>query len=235
MKARNSPRPASKVSFAVDRDEIDISSEWVDEVLRRQPAGVKQARSTVQPSATVASPASVAQNATVEPKPRVENNATEEQNATVAENTTVVHEDTVEAPAPVAGNATVAYTATVAISKSEKIKPLRKITDGLTPAQFTLYSLMYSHGEPEGGEDSSRLYRGGYKDLCDLSGLSKRGVQNVIRELLDKRVIELHQAPGYHRTQTSVYRVFAEREVMSAWWNAGFRYAVGKGKALRGA
>lgn len=229
MKARNSPRPASKVSFAVDRDEIDISSEWVDEVLRRQPAAAKRQGSTVKPDATVAQSATVEPNASVESDVTVKDTSTDTSSATVAQLRSVAENTSV------ANHATVAYTATVAISKTTGVKPLRKITDGLTPAQFTLYSLMYTHGEPAQGREESRLYRGGYKDLCDLSGLSKRGVQNVIRELLEKRVIELHQAPGYHRTQTSVYRVLAEREVLNAWWSAGFRYAVGKGRVLRGA
>lgn len=89
---------------------------------------------------------------------------------------------------------------------------------------------MYQAGEP--AEASARLYRGGYADLCRLAGLSKRGIQNVIAELQRKTAISIYQQPGYHRTQTSVYRVHTPEAVLSDWASRGLRYAVGKSKTL---
>jgi hypothetical protein len=90
---------------------------------------------------------------------------------------------------------------------------------------------MLEQGEPNPGL-GRRLYRGGYVDLCRLTGLSKRGIQNAVAELLKKSVLSIHQAPGYHRTQTTVYEVPAEDLVLKAWMERGYRYAIGKSKTL---
>ena len=69
-------------------------------------------------------------------------------------------------------------------------------------------------------------------DLVRLTGLSKRGIQNVIAELQAKSVITIHQAPGYHRSQTTVYEVPAEQTILDRWFTKGLRYASGKSKNL---
>jgi hypothetical protein len=112
-----------------------------------------------------------------------------------------------------------------------RLRPIRRVTDGLTPGQFAVYRLMFEQGEPQPGL-AGRLYRGGYVDLCRLTGLSKRGIQNAVAELIRKAVLSIHQAPGYHRTQTTVYQVPAEEAVLKTWFAAGLRYAVGKSKTL---
>jgi hypothetical protein len=81
-------------------------------------------------------------------------------------------------------------------------------------------------------EDGLRLYRGGYNDICAQTGLSKRGVQNIIAELIEKAAISRHQAPGYHRSQVSVYRVLSDDEILQGWQSRELRYAVGKSKTL---
>jgi len=93
---------------------------------------------------------------------------------------------------------------------------------------------MYEKGEAETEEPASRLrlFRGGYLDLCRLTGLSKRGVQNVVAELQAKHVISIRQAPGHHKTQTTIYAVPREEAVLEGWWSRGLEYAVGKGKTL---
>jgi hypothetical protein len=110
------------------------------------------------------------------------------------------------------------------------MRPLRRITDGLTPGQYSVYSLMLTDAQSEGAED--RIYRGGYADLCRLTGLSKRGIQNVIAELQEKSVIRLHTAPGHHRLQTSAYVVPNPDTVLAGWFKLGWRFAVGKSKRL---
>jgi hypothetical protein len=109
-------------------------------------------------------------------------------------------------------------------------RPIRRITDALTPGQYAVYSLMFEAGESVEGGD--HIYRGGYADLCRLTGLSKRGIQNIVGELQEKFVIQIHQAPGYHRTETSAYRVPAAEHVLSLWFSRGLRYALGKSKTL---
>jgi hypothetical protein len=89
---------------------------------------------------------------------------------------------------------------------------------------------MYEAGEP--APNGAHIYRGGYADLCRLTGLSKRGIQNIVGELQQKNVIRIHQAPGYHRTETSAYRVPAAAEVVNAWLSNGLRFALGKSKTL---
>lgn len=79
---------------------------------------------------------------------------------------------------------------------------------------------------------TDRIYRGGYADLCRLTGLSKRGVQNVIGELQEKTVIRLHTAPGHHRSQTSIYEVPQPTSVLEKWYATGWRFAAGKSKRL---
>lgn len=105
---------------------------------------------------------------------------------------------------------------------------MRSIADGLTPGQFVVYTQMYQRGE--GGEE--RIYTGGYHDLCSATGLSKRGVQNIIAELQEKHALKLERAPGHHRTQVSVYRVPSERDVLAGWYADGYRFVVGKGRVL---
>lgn len=292
--ARKSAKSRHKLSFAVDRSEIDISSDWVEAVMEgpaTNPARVpgrdpspapapaalpkndvnppfsisEKNTATVEPVATVVDSAPVEINATVDSNSSVANNAAVEKNATAAENTTgalfevpdgatvvntatvqvespytatVEDKATVDKPATVAINtpveldATVENPATVESSKrTVRLRPIQRITDGLTPGQYSVYSLMYERGEDKDGK-GTRLFRGGYVDLVRLTGLSKRGIQNVIAELQAKTVIGIHQAPGYHRSQTTVYEVPAEQMVIERWFAKGLRYASGKSKNL---
>ncbi len=91
---------------------------------------------------------------------------------------------------------------------------------------------MFESGEAQDGAGEVRIYRGGYADLCRLTGLSKRGIQNIVGELQEKSVIGIHQAPGYHRTETSAYRVPAASAVVREWHARGWRFALGKSKTL---
>jgi len=112
-----------------------------------------------------------------------------------------------------------------------RLRPIRRVTDGLTPGQFAVYIQMHEQGDPQPGQ-GGRLFRGGYLDLCRLTGLSKRGVQNVVAELQAKAVIAIQQAPGHHKTQTTVYWVKGEEAILAGWFASGWRYAAGKGKTL---
>jgi hypothetical protein len=114
--------------------------------------------------------------------------------------------------------------------RSWKLRPLRRITDGLTPGQYAVYSLLSENTCAV--EDEERLYRGGYADIGRLTGLSKRGIQNVIGELQQKDVIRLHTAPGHHRLQTSAYVVPKPEAVLAAWFARGWRFSTGKSKRL---
>ena len=84
----------------------------------------------------------------------------------------------------------------------------------------------------ESEEGGGKLFRGGYADLCRLTGMSKRGIQNVIAELQQKSVIQLHTPPGHHRLQTSAYLIPPAAAVLECWAAKGWRYAVGKSKTL---
>jgi hypothetical protein len=110
-------------------------------------------------------------------------------------------------------------------------RPIVRVTDGLTPGQYAVYSLMYEAGE-SAAVGSVRVYKGGYADLGRLTGLSKRGVQNVVAELQAKLVIRIHQQPGYRRTETSAYLVPDSDDVLRRWFSEGWRHALGKSKAL---
>lgn len=176
-----------------------------------------------------------------------------ENSTTVAELATVESESTVEngdrgaffssvTPNPVEQNATVeevttgTSSSTGALSSStkdhriSKPRPILRVTDGLTPGQYAVYSLMFEAGEGNGG--NSRIYKGGYADLGRLTGLSKRGIQNIVAELQAKQVIRIHQQPGYHRTETSAYLVPDADSVVRAWFANGWRHALGKSKTL---
>ncbi len=293
--ARKSAKSRHKLSFAVDRSEIDISSDWVQAVMEPPPPAPRvpatppgsvvesinpsfssdsENSATVEPAATVAHTTPVANNAAVEFNSSVANNAAVANNATAEENTTgalfgvfkdatvennatVEHnytatveqiatvarpvkdatvEDiaTVVDNAPVAFSTTVAFRATVGVpapKRTVRLRPIQRITDGLTPGQYSVYSLMFERGETREAS-TVRLFRGGYVDLVRLTGLSKRGIQNVIAELQAKSVISIHQAPGYHRSQTTVYDVPHEQAVLDRWFAKGLRYASGKSKNL---
>lgn len=279
MKSVSKARSKHKLSFAVNREDIDISSDWVQAIM--QPASapkslreggkaiVDEKTATVAENATVAAGATVENPATAAKNPTEENNATVENKttvekkatgarfggrfiATVAENATVAQSGVpagsalspgkpvrIEQPATVVEKATVAENATVALSKRPavaparmlRLRPIRRVTDGLTPGQYAVYSLMYERGEEAIGS-AARIYRGGYLDICRLTGLSKRGVQNVIAALQAKAVIGIEQAPGHHKSQTTIYRVASEQQVLESWFALGLRYAAGKSKNL---
>ena len=255
MKPKTS-KPRKKLSFAVDRDEIDISTEWVNAVMGPAGAAASPPREPVffapkANNATGAETATEAGSSTGAENPTVEKKATDGQSATpaVVDQATVAVLAPVEESAPVektveAGQSTVAnFTAveddapvvdiaTVAPARKPRPRPIRRVTDGLTTGQYAVYSLMFEHGAGEGGA-GERLYRGGYADLCALTGLSKRGIQNVVGELQQKGVIWRKQMPGHHRTETSSYAVPAPEAVVSAWLARGVRFAFGKSKTLR--
>jgi hypothetical protein len=232
MKAKKSAS-RKKLSFAVDREEIEINSDWVSAVM------APQAQRTEAPVFFDGK----ANNTTVE------ENSTGEQIAPGEMDTPVVVNAPVDQDAPVSNTATVVATepapqgpqqdaatdentTTVAYNALRgRPRPIRRITDGLTPGQYAVYSLMYENGA-SGADSGARIYRGGYADLGALTGLSKRGIQNVVAELQRKRVISLEQAPGHHRSQTSVYRVPAAAIVLETWFGEGWRYALGKSKVL---
>jgi hypothetical protein len=88
---------------------------------------------------------------------------------------------------------------------------------------------MYEEGQ---GSQSPRIYTGGYADLRSLTGLSKRGIQNIVAELQSKQVITVHHKPGYHRTETTSYLVPDAETVVQTWFARGWRHALGKSKAL---
>jgi hypothetical protein len=270
MKAKKAAPPRRRVSFAVDRDEIDISSDWVQAVMATPATPSPHPETTPAPpvlaasllnNATGAENAAGAPDATVEQCSSVENAASVAHDVSVAANTPVEEQATVAAsveviettaPAPrhlddatveqeesVAGFSTVDATeltstelhlAPLPSTRKPRPRPIHRITDGLTPGQYAVYSLMFEAGEPDPGGD--RIYSGGYADLCRLTGLSKRGIQNIVAELKAKSVIRLHQAPGYHRTETSAYRVPPAAAVLNQWLSLGLRFAIGKSKTL---
>jgi len=324
MKAKRTAPPRRRVSFAVDRDEIEINSDWVDAVMSpvaapplpevspamlvpfpapqsavansaleameapgapyaagvpikatihpgpqaepiQPPAagslffapeennatGAKSATDErcipVENSAAVDKLAPVAQITAVENQSSVEESATIAESATVEDKSTVEHRDRGAVLQPpvfisVENNATAADIATGApISTGEEFvsakdhriprpRAILRITDGLTPGQYAVYSLMYEAGEGTGA--SSRIYKGGYADLGRLTGLSKRGIQNIVAELQAKQVIRIHQQPGYHRTETTAYLVPDPDSVLHTWFANGWRHALGKSKTL---
>ncbi len=158
-------RQRPKINFAVDRDEIDISSDWVPEI--------------VQPLT----------------------------------------------PAPVPVTAVPDRTAAPA-----KGRLITRVQHGLTPGQFAVYRALYDKGEPT--EDGARTFRGGYAQLCELTGLCKRGIQNVRRQLQQKHAIRIRENPGFDREQTTVYEVLDEAALLMRWKSLGLLYACGKGKIL---
>lgn len=91
---------------------------------------------------------------------------------------------------------------------------------------------MYEAGEGSSEAAGARIYKGGYADLGRLTGLSKRGIQNIVAELQQKQVIRIHQQPGYHRTETSAYMIPAPESVLRTWFGNGWRHAMGKSKTL---
>lgn len=241
MKAKKpSPSKAKpKLSFSVDRSEFDISSDWVQAVMAQPSLSRSEApffsppinnatdasSTTAESKATEEISASVAEIATGgESGPVPELNTTEEKTTTVAE---FLAEVGLRSSDRAIHTSTVAKTSPVRVWK---MRPLRRVTDGLTPGQYAVYSLMLANGEV--GTAGERVYRGGYADLGRLTGLSKRGIQNVIAELQEKAVITLHTAPGHHRSQTSAYLVPSPEAVVDAWRAHGWRFAVGKSKAL---
>jgi len=110
------------------------------------------------------------------------------------------------------------------------LRPLRHLADGLTPGQFTLYTLMYDRGVA--ADEGSRLFRAGYNELGKLSGLSKRGIQNIVNGLEQKGAVSVETAPGYRRTETTAYRVYSAVRIVENWHREGYQYVVAKARQL---
>ena len=273
MKAKKTAPSRRRVSFAVDRDEIEINSDWVAAVMTSPvvpfpappevapPSVPKEdlffapcentatdaeiatgARCTpVENSAAVDQVASVAQITAVENQAPVENDTAVAELATVAgdlapeiesePNLTVEHNATVADIATGAEYTTDAEYASTKAHRLPRPRPIHRVTDGLTPGQYAVYSLMYEAGEESGAH--SRIYKGGYADLGRLTGLSKRGIQNIVAELQAKKALQLHQQPGYHRTETSAYLVPDPESLLHSWRANGWRHAYGKSKTLK--
>ena len=289
MKAKKTAPLRRRISFAVDRDEIEINSDWVDAVMASPSASAHDPSPVVAFPTPPAAPdgalffASGKNSATEEQTSTGENLATGEE-CTSVENSSAVDKVTpVEKSAAVEGKASVEIYTTVAILSAAVNHPVSnqqeppsdyngaaripvaeiatvaptttgeqystvaqststrdhrvarprlivRVTDGLTPGQYAVYSLMYEAGESSGG--SSRIYRGGYADLGRLTGLSKRGIQNIVAELQAKHVISIHQQPGYHRTETSAYLIPDAGAVLQLWFSKGWKRALGKSKTL---
>src|SRR5579872_1379017 len=256
MKQKKPTPSKPKLSFTVDRSEFDISSDWVQAVMRPPslpgpPApffSPDRHNATGVSSATDEQNSPVVQNTPDEHNTGVAEQRSVEKNAIpIAANSTPVVESATVATAPEplpAPNATGAHNATAVdiatgsyiatvtqnAPRAWKLRHLRRITDGLTPGQYAVYSLMFENSDTVEGRE--RLYRGGYADIGRLTGLSKRGIQNVIGELQEKQVIRLQTAPGHHRLQTSVYTVPNPEAILAAWLARGWRYATGKSKQL---
>ncbi len=290
MKAKRTAPPRRRVSFAVDRDEIEINSDWVDAVMSPVTASAPRDAAPLVPFLApppIASPApdaaeavffatdentaTGAESATDEQCTSVENDSAVDKVTPVAQITAVENESSVEQAATVEVSTTVADGATIEdaaanpvsarrtntsveqnttvvhsatdefISTGERSistrdhrrprpRPILRVTDGLTPGQYAVYSLMYQAGEGTGA--SFRIYKGGYADLGRLTGLSKRGIQNIVAELQAKQVIRIHQQPGYHRSETSAYLVPDPDSVLHTWFGNGWRHALGKSKNL---
>jgi hypothetical protein len=263
MKRKKPAASRQKLNFAVDREEIEINSDWVQAVMGppvQEPAaglffGPGKNTATDEGSATGEVSKAVAQGAagvkvatgallatgtdiaTEAPCPPVVHSSPVALSATAVELASDAMTTTVDKSAGVAiqtsveGPTTGVFYSTAArpATRIARPRPLRRVTDGLTGGQYAVYSLMLDSAAPGQG---SRVYRGGYADLCRLTGLSKRGIQNVIAGLLEKRAIALSQAPGHHRTQTSVYEVHPPEAVVAGWHARGFRFSFGKSKTL---
>jgi len=232
MKSKKASPSKPKLSFTVDREEFDINSDWVQAVMR-PPSLPAQAAPFFSPKADNATEVSLS---TGENSSAVEESTPAAENAGVEDNPTVVESATV-LPGYTATVAKVAtepepldHNTTVATYRPWKLRPLRRITDGLTPGQYAVYSLMFENTDVREGRE--RLYSGGYADIGRLTGLSKRGIQNVIGELREKGVIRLHRAPGHHRLETSAYLVPPPEAVLAGWFAQGWRFAFGKSKKL---
>jgi hypothetical protein len=278
MKVKKTVSPRRRVSFAVDRQEIEVNSDWVEAVMTspRRPAAepfpdalpiVSVAvqsqevpiRSDLPLAATAEAPgpqntATGAESTSDEECSSVEINAPVVKEASVVESVPVgiiatvggllgidllpdPHNPRRSTPAPVVDTATGERGATGEglIQRGQRVlrpRPIVRVTDGLTPGQYAVYSLMYEAGEI--AVQSLRIYRGGYADLRRLTGLSKRGIQNIIGELQSKQVIRIHQKPGYHRTETSAYEVPDAQTVIGIWSANGWRHSLGKSKVLTG-
>ena len=260
MKSKKRASPRRKINFAVDRDEIEVNSDWVDAVMalptrpaaeqRGEPAVVTfDERANESPSGSDVERAdcfaSSGNSATGAESAPGAGCSSVERNAAVADDAPVEESTPVEESATVAGlftaKLTVAESATVEEMAAERTpgpgrrwrpRPIRRITDGLTPGQYAVYRLMYEAGAGQGAGDSSRIYTGGYADLRSLTGLSKRGIQNIVGDLQTKQVIGVCQKPGYHRTETTSYVVPDVDRVLEVWFANGWRYAFGKSKAL---
>src|SRR4051812_43578773 len=112
MKLKKTAPPRRRVSFAVDRDEIEINSDWVEAVMAYPPPAASGPSPASDGAAQFPAPLQTLDIAPPTDRLGVppENNATEEENAAGAGSSPVAMEPTV------ANNEPLAYSPTVAVS-----------------------------------------------------------------------------------------------------------------------
>ena len=216
MKRKKSEATAHrKLSFSVNREDIETRSDWASAVIDQ-----------CRPQGAAPDPASNPDAVTEDETATVANHATQSRDS----GESMATASNVEDQAPDADAATAAHSATVAPGSVKGLRPLRHLADGLTPGQFTLYTLMYEGGRETG--EGSRLFRAGYAELGRLSGLSKRGIQNIVDALEQKSAVSVETAPGYRRTETTAYRVYSGSRIVQKWHEDGYQYVLPKGRQL---
>jgi hypothetical protein len=254
MKSKRTAPSRRRISFAVDRDDIDVNSDWVEAVMALPVAATPSdaritstsgsqssqdhAADAKDPPASDPNPqtATIQEPLSEESSAAVADNASDADNATDQKQPTTATDPSDESASP--GDhefeeyfATVAETSPLQLRRTPRPRILNRITDGLTPGQYAVYRVMHEEGE-RCDDDRARIFRGGYADLGRLTGMSKRGIQNVVGELQAKKVIRIHQKPGHHRTETSAYVVPDAERVLETWLSNGWRHAAGKSKVL---
>ena len=204
-----------KLSFSVNREDIETRSDWASAVIDQ-----------CRPSGAAPDPASNPDAVAGDEAATVANHAIQVRDSSGS----TVTAPNVESQAPDADVATAAQCATAAVGSVKGLRPLRHLADGLTPGQFTLYTLMYERGLETG--EGSRLFRAGYAELGRLSGLSKRGIQNIVDALEQKSAVSVETAPGYRRSETTAYRVYSGSRIVQKWHEHGYWYVLPKGRQL---
>jgi hypothetical protein len=137
-----------------------------------------------------------------------------------------------ENTATVANETTVVFLATVQTVASLPVnaKPIHTAMSALTPGQWLVYRALLEAGQQD--RNGRTLFEGGYHDLCRRTGMSKRGVQNVIAELQAKGAVERYRLPGHHRSQPTVYQIWPEPVLLRRWSEAGYSHVLGKSRIL---
>jgi predicted transcriptional regulator len=101
------------------------------------------------------------------------------------------------------------------IVPASRVRRIRMAQDVLSPAEEAVYTTLWDLNGGTGQEhESHRIAQAGYDFLMKRTHLSKKTIQRIVDRLIDKGFIAIERPADIYQRTSTVYRVYAYREVL---------------------